>query len=84
MSSVSWALFLPAAFALLTPDTSSVLSGYTVAWLTSRSSRPLLAAGAPRYQHVGQVLLFQAPEAGGHWNQTQKIEGTQVRVTQVG
>uniref|UniRef100_A0A8I5ZT41 Integrin subunit alpha L n=1 Tax=Rattus norvegicus TaxID=10116 RepID=A0A8I5ZT41_RAT len=62
----------------LTSDERGGYLGYTVAWLTSRSSRPLLAAGAPRYQHVGQVLLFQAPEAGGHWNQTQKIEGTQI------
>lgn len=62
----------------LTSDERGGYLGYTVVWLTSRSSRPLLAAGAPRYQHVGQVLLFQAPEAGGHWNQTQKIEGTQI------
>ncbi|XP_028631041.1 integrin alpha-L isoform X3 [Grammomys surdaster] len=62
----------------LTSDVKGGYLGYTVAWLASRSSRPLLAAGAPRYQHVGQVLLFQAPEAGGRWNQTQKIEGTQI------
>ncbi|XP_052053938.1 integrin alpha-L isoform X1 [Apodemus sylvaticus] len=62
----------------LTSDMRGGYLGYTVAWLASRGSRPLLAAGAPRYQHVGQVLLFQAPEAGGHWNQTQKIEGTQI------
>ncbi|GAB1292722.1 Integrin alpha-L [Apodemus speciosus] len=62
----------------LTSDVREGYLGYTVAWLASRGSRPLLAAGAPRYQHVGQVLLFQAPEAGGRWNQTQKIEGTQI------
>lgn len=62
----------------LTSDVRGGYLGYTVAWMASRSSRPLLAAGAPRYQHVGQVLLFQAPEAGGRWNQTQKIEGTQI------
>ncbi|XP_060222797.1 integrin alpha-L isoform X2 [Meriones unguiculatus] len=62
----------------LSPNVTGNYLGYTVAWLPSRSSKPLLAAGAPRYQHVGQVLLFQAPEAGGHWNQTQKIEGTQI------
>ncbi|XP_051001300.1 integrin alpha-L [Acomys russatus] len=62
----------------LTTDVRAGYLGYTVAWLPSRSSLPLLAAGAPRYQHVGQVLLFQAPEARGHWKQTQKIEGTQI------
>ena len=38
----------------------------------------LLAAGAPRYQHVGRVLLFQKPEDKGPWRQIQKIDGTQV------
>lgn len=60
---------------------ASVSLGYTVAWMPSHRSSLLLAVGAPRYQHVGQVLLFQAPKAGGNWSQIQKIEGTQVRVT---
>ncbi|XP_074137392.1 integrin alpha-L isoform X2 [Sminthopsis crassicaudata] len=54
--------------------------GYTVAWLLSKGNRKLLAAGAPRYQHVGRVLLFQEPDSksGGKWNQVQRLEGTQV------
>ncbi|KAM9097008.1 integrin alpha-L isoform X1 [Sarcophilus harrisii] len=54
--------------------------GYTVTWLLSKGNRKLLAAGAPRYQHVGQVLLFQEPDrrSGGKWIEVQKLEGTQV------
>uniref|UniRef100_A0A5F8H746 Integrin subunit alpha L n=1 Tax=Monodelphis domestica TaxID=13616 RepID=A0A5F8H746_MONDO len=53
--------------------------GYTVAWLLSKGQRKLLAAGAPRYQHVGRVLLFQEPDhKGGNWSQVQKFEGTQI------
>ncbi|XP_059122541.1 integrin alpha-L isoform X1 [Peromyscus eremicus] len=62
----------------LTSDMKEGYLGYTVAWLPSRSSMSLLAVGAPRYHHVGQVLLFQAPKAGGPWSQIQKIEGTQI------
>ncbi|XP_050021907.1 integrin alpha-L [Alexandromys fortis] len=62
----------------LTSDMRDGYLGYSVAWLPYHSSAPLLAVGAPRYQHVGQVLLFQAPQAGGHWSQTQKLEGTQI------
>ncbi|XP_036597162.1 integrin alpha-L isoform X2 [Trichosurus vulpecula] len=53
--------------------------GYTVTWLLSKGNRKLLAAGAPRYQHVGRVLLFQEPDRkGGNWSQVQKFEGMQV------
>lgn len=60
-----------------TPHTLS--SGYTVTRLPSREKTSLLASGAPRYQHVGRVLLFQEPQGGGHWSQVQTIHGTQVR-----
>lgn len=60
----------------------SLSSGYTVAWLPSRGPTSLLAAGAPRYQHVGRVLLFQESKDGRHWSQVQKIEGTQVSMAQ--
>ncbi|XP_005064421.1 integrin alpha-L isoform X1 [Mesocricetus auratus] len=62
----------------LTSDMRAGYLGYTVAWMPSRGSMSLLAVGAPRYQHVGQVLLFQVPKAGGNWSQIQKIEGTQI------
>lgn len=47
-------------------------------WLPSHGSILLLAAGAPRYQHVGQVLLFQEPNHRGHWSLVQKIKGSQI------
>lgn len=61
-----------------TPEVKDSYLGYTVTWLPSRGSTPLLAAGAPRYQHVGQVLLFQESQAQGNWSQVQKIQGVQV------
>lgn len=63
-----------------TPRTLS--SGYTVTWLPSGEKTSLLASGAPRYQHVGRVLLFQEPQGGGRWSQIQTIHGTQVRTVQ--
>ncbi|XP_006977118.2 integrin alpha-L isoform X2 [Peromyscus maniculatus bairdii] len=62
----------------LTSDMRAGYLGYAVAWLPSHNSTSLLAVGAPRYHHVGQVLLFQAPKKGGPWSQIQKIEGTQI------
>ncbi|XP_023578453.1 integrin alpha-L isoform X1 [Octodon degus] len=52
--------------------------GYAVTWLPSQGRTALVAAGAPRYQHVGQVLLFQELRDTGNWTQIQKIEGTQI------
>lgn len=56
-------------------------SGYTVAWLPSRGLMSLLAAGAPRFQHMGRVLLFQESKDKRQWSQIQKINGTQVSVS---
>lgn len=71
----------PAAIVFLTPrPTLALSSGYTVTWLPSRRTTSLLAAGAPRYQHVGRVLLFQEPKGGERWSQIQKIDGIQVSV----
>ena len=68
----------------LTPSPSlSLSSGYTVTWLPSRGTMSLLATGAPRYQHVGRVLLFQQPKRGGPWSQIQKIDGIQVSMAAV-
>ncbi|GAB5582898.1 integrin alpha-L isoform X4 [Prionailurus iriomotensis] len=53
--------------------------GYTVTWLPSEKTlTSLLAVGAPRYQHVGRVLLFQELKGRGHWSQVQKIDGIQI------
>lgn len=50
-------------------------------WLPSdKTLTSLLAVGAPRYQHVGRVLLFQELKGRGHWSQVQKIDGIQVSV----
>ncbi|KAI5131845.1 integrin alpha-L isoform X1 [Manis pentadactyla] len=62
----------------LTPEARAGYLGYTVTWLPSQGSILLLAAGAPRYQHVGQVLLFQEPNHRGHWSLVQKIKGSQI------
>ncbi|XP_016074668.1 PREDICTED: integrin alpha-L [Miniopterus natalensis] len=62
----------------LTPEARAGYLGYTVTWLPSRGLTSLLAAGAPRYQHVGQVLLFQESRDKRQWSQIQKIEGIQI------
>ncbi|XP_069426997.1 integrin alpha-L isoform X1 [Ovis canadensis] len=62
----------------LTVESREGYLGYTVTWLPSRGMMSLLATGAPRYQHVGRVLLFQQPKRGGPWSQIQKIDGIQV------
>ncbi|KAL4685382.1 hypothetical protein H8959_000979 [Pygathrix nigripes] len=62
----------------LTPEVRAGYLGYTVTWLPSGEKTSLLASGAPRYQHVGQVLLFQEPQGRGHWSQIQTIHGTQI------
>ncbi|XP_045364266.2 integrin alpha-L isoform X2 [Camelus bactrianus] len=62
----------------LTPEARAGYLGYTVTWLPSRGTKSLLAAGAPRYQHVGRVLLFQEPEGIRPWSQIQKIDGIQI------
>uniref|UniRef100_A0A2I3HYK5 Integrin subunit alpha L n=1 Tax=Nomascus leucogenys TaxID=61853 RepID=A0A2I3HYK5_NOMLE len=62
----------------LTPEVRAGYLGYTVTWLPSQEKTLLLASGAPRYQHVGRVLLFQEPRGGGHWSQVQTIHGTQI------
>uniref|UniRef100_A0A2K5S058 Integrin subunit alpha L n=1 Tax=Cebus imitator TaxID=2715852 RepID=A0A2K5S058_CEBIM len=62
----------------LTPEVRAGYLGYTMTWLPSRENTWLLASGAPRYQHMGRVLLFQEPEDRGRWSQVQAINGTQV------
>uniref|UniRef100_A0A2K5EER3 Integrin subunit alpha L n=1 Tax=Aotus nancymaae TaxID=37293 RepID=A0A2K5EER3_AOTNA len=62
----------------LTPEVRAGYLGYTMTWLPSREKTWLLASGAPRYQHVGRVLLFQEPEGRGRWSQVQAINGTQI------
>lgn len=62
----------------LTPEARAGYLGYTVAWLPSRGLTALLATGAPRYQHVGRVLLFQQSGDKRQWSQVQRIDGIQV------
>ncbi|XP_040828949.1 integrin alpha-L isoform X2 [Ochotona curzoniae] len=62
----------------LIPEAKSGYLGYTVTWLPSLRNASLLATGAPRYQHVGQVLLFQKQSVQGPWSQVQEIAGSQI------
>ncbi|XP_045641954.1 integrin alpha-L isoform X1 [Ursus americanus] len=62
----------------LTPEARAGYLGYTVTWLPFQRLPSLVAAGAPRYQHVGRVLLFQEAKLTGQWNQVQKIDGSQI------
>lgn len=62
----------------LTPEEKEGYLGYTVTWLHVQGNTPMLAAGAPRYQHVGRVLLFNKTKETNSWNQIQKIDGDQV------
>ncbi|XP_066131840.1 integrin alpha-L isoform X1 [Saccopteryx bilineata] len=62
----------------LTPAARAGYLGYTVTWLPSQVPPLLLAAGAPRYQHVGRVLLFQESRGNREWSQIQEIEGSQI------
>ncbi|XP_062955955.1 integrin alpha-L isoform X1 [Cynocephalus volans] len=62
----------------LTPEVKEGYLGYAVTWLPSRGHAALLAAGAPRYQHVGRVMLFQEPQGSRNWSQVQKIDGVQI------
>nr|KAF6440836.1 integrin subunit alpha L [Rousettus aegyptiacus] len=62
----------------LTTEVRAGYLGYTVTWLPSLWSTSMLAVGAPRYQHVGRVLLFQESKGKGQWSQIQKIDGIQI------
>ncbi|KAF6124909.1 integrin subunit alpha L [Phyllostomus discolor] len=62
----------------LTQEVKEGYLGYTVTWLPSRGLMSLLAAGAPRFQHVGRVLLFQESKDKRQWSQIQEINGTQI------
>ncbi|XP_027627523.1 integrin alpha-L isoform X2 [Tupaia chinensis] len=62
----------------LTEEETGGYLGYTMTWLPSQGPTSLLAVGAPRYQHIGRVLLFREPQGEGHWSQVQEIDGSQV------
>lgn len=51
------------------------LAGYSVA-VGEKSGNPLYFAGAPRFEHKGQVVLFR--DTGTKWNATQNVSGDQV------
>ncbi|KAM9208954.1 integrin alpha-L [Dugong dugon] len=62
----------------LTQEAKEGYLGYTLTWLSSLGNTSLLAAGAPRYKHVGQVLLFQERKGKELWSQIQEIDGAQI------
>ncbi|XP_040043368.2 integrin alpha-M [Gasterosteus aculeatus] len=49
--------------------------GYSVA-VGEKSGNPLYFAGAPRFEHKGQVVLFR--DTGTKWNATQNVSGDQI------
>ncbi|XP_042327562.1 integrin alpha-L [Sceloporus undulatus] len=50
--------------------------GYALKYL-QHHQRELYAAGAPRYQHVGRVLIFEVNAKTANWTLIQEIEGQQ-------
>uniref|UniRef100_A0ACB8EVM2 Uncharacterized protein n=1 Tax=Sphaerodactylus townsendi TaxID=933632 RepID=A0ACB8EVM2_9SAUR len=51
--------------------------GYTLKFL-QRQKREFYAVGAPRYQHVGRVLVFEVTPSPANWTLKQQIPGEQV------
>lgn len=51
------------------------LLGYSLS-VGERNGSPLYFTGAPRFDHVGQVIVFQPDD--DKWNTTQRITGDQV------
>ncbi|XP_070584984.1 integrin alpha-L [Erythrolamprus reginae] len=50
--------------------------GYTLSFLR-RHQKAFYAVGAPRYQHVGRVLLFEVDAKTQNWTLNQEIKGQQ-------
>lgn len=51
------------------------LAGYSVS-VGQVNGVPLYFTGAPRFEHVGQIVVFT--HTGNNWNVTQRINGEQV------
>ncbi|CAM5148790.1 unnamed protein product [Natator depressus] len=51
--------------------------GYAVKSM-QHQNRTLCAAGAPRYQHVGEVIVFEINPGTSNWTETQHIRGNQI------
>uniref|UniRef100_A0A670JFP5 Integrin subunit alpha L n=1 Tax=Podarcis muralis TaxID=64176 RepID=A0A670JFP5_PODMU len=51
--------------------------GYALKFL-QHQQRELYAAGAPRYQHVGRVLIFEVNSSTTNWTLKQDIPGQQI------
>ncbi|XP_074423982.1 integrin alpha-D-like [Larus michahellis] len=58
-------------------DMSDAYLGYAAESL-ALGGRPALALGAPRYRHVGRLLLFHRPGPGATWQLLAEATGTQV------
>lgn len=54
-----------------------IFSGYALKFLRHQQ-REFYAAGAPRYEHVGRVLLFEVNLTTTNWTLKQEIPGNQV------
>ncbi|XP_053883484.1 integrin alpha-L-like [Malaclemys terrapin pileata] len=51
--------------------------GYAVKSM-QHQNRTLYAAGAPRYQHVGMVVVFEIDPDSSNWTDTQRLMGEQI------
>ncbi|KAM9146695.1 integrin alpha-L-like isoform 2-T2 [Pangshura tecta] len=51
--------------------------GYAVKSM-QHQNRTLYAAGAPRYQHVGMVIVFEIDPGSSNWTDTQHLMGKQI------
>ncbi|TFJ98103.1 DNA-directed RNA polymerases I, II, and III subunit RPABC5-like [Platysternon megacephalum] len=51
--------------------------GYAVKSM-QHQNRTLYAAGAPRYQHVGMVVVFEIDPGSSNWTDTQHLMGKQI------
>ncbi|XP_053116772.1 integrin alpha-L isoform X3 [Hemicordylus capensis] len=58
-------------------DMVAAYLGYAVKFL-KHNQKEFYAAGAPRYQHVGRVFIFEVNLTTTNWTLTQEIEGPQI------
>lgn len=53
-------------------------TGYTLSFL-QHHQKAFYAVGAPRYQHMGRVLIFEVDAKTQNWTLKQEIKGQQVK-----
>uniref|UniRef100_A0ABM5EIH2 Integrin alpha-L isoform X1 n=1 Tax=Pogona vitticeps TaxID=103695 RepID=A0ABM5EIH2_9SAUR len=63
-------------FPLYKKEMEGAYLGYALKYL-QRQQRELYAVGAPRYQHVGRVIIFEINATTANWTLKQEIKGEQ-------